>query len=70
MSSQRSWNHRSESLGRPNYRCNALSYAGDLWTVARTGGSAIRITSGIGTESEPAFSPDGSLSQATPLPMG
>ena len=37
----------------------AFSYAGDLWTVARTGGTAIRITSGVGTESEPAFSPDG-----------
>jgi tricorn protease len=36
-----------------------FAYAGDLWSVARTGGTATRLTSGIGVESEPAFSPDG-----------
>ncbi len=36
-----------------------FSYAGDLWTVPRSGGAAIRLTSGIGVETEPAFSPDG-----------
>jgi tricorn protease len=34
-------------------------YAGDLWKVPRTGGSAERLTSGMGTESAPIFSPDG-----------
>ena len=35
-------------------------YAGDLWSVPRTGGDAVRLTSGPGVESDPAFSPDGS----------
>jgi len=34
-------------------------YAGDLWKVPRAGGSAVRLTSNIGTESSPVFSPDG-----------
>jgi tricorn protease len=37
-----------------------FSYAGDLWTVLREGGSAVRLTSGQGFESNPVFSPDGS----------
>ena len=36
-----------------------FSYAGDLWSVPRTGGVATRLTSGVGVESEAAFSPDG-----------
>ncbi|MBV8820767.1 MAG: PD40 domain-containing protein, partial [Acidobacteriaceae bacterium] len=36
-----------------------FSYAGDLWSVPRTGGDAVRLTSGAGVESEPQFSPDG-----------
>lgn len=35
-------------------------FAGDLWSVERKGGEAVRLTSGRGIESEPAFSPDGS----------
>lgn len=35
-------------------------YAGDLWSVPRTGGDARRLTSGVGTEIGPHFSPDGS----------
>ena len=38
-----------------------FSYAGDLWKVPRDGGEAVRLTSGIGVESEPYFSPDGAL---------
>ncbi|MEI9984222.1 MAG: hypothetical protein WDN69_14030 [Aliidongia sp.] len=38
----------------------AFSYAGDLWTVPRAGGRAARLTTGVGIESTPNFSPDGS----------
>jgi tricorn protease len=34
-------------------------YAGDLWIVPRDGGEATRLTTGIGAESNPLFSPDG-----------
>ena len=37
----------------------AFAYAGELWTVSRDGGDAIRITSAPGVKSEPKFSPDG-----------
>jgi len=37
----------------------AFVYAGDLWTVPRAGGEAIRLTTGVGTETRPYFSPDG-----------
>ena len=37
----------------------AFSYGGDIWTVARAGGRATRITTGVGVESGPLFSPDG-----------
>jgi tricorn protease len=38
-----------------------FAYAGDLWIVPRTGGSAERLTTGPGTEGLPIFSPDGSM---------
>ncbi|MGI8744614.1 MAG: S41 family peptidase [Bryobacteraceae bacterium] len=38
-----------------------FAYAGDLWSVPREGGDAIRLTAGTGTETDPIFSPDGSL---------
>jgi tricorn protease len=37
----------------------AFSFAGDLWVVGRDGGEARRLTSGVGTETDPVFSPDG-----------
>jgi tricorn protease len=39
----------------------AFEYAGDLWVVPRSGGSARRLTSTPGMETEPQFSPDGTL---------
>jgi len=36
-----------------------FSYSGDLWTVNRKGGTAVRLTSGAGIENLPVFSPDG-----------
>ena len=36
-------------------------YAGDVWTVPKTGGTATRISSPAGLESFPKFSPDGKL---------
>ncbi|HET6328115.1 MAG TPA: PDZ domain-containing protein, partial [Planctomycetaceae bacterium] len=39
----------------------AFSYAGDLWTVDRAGGDARRLTAGVGLESYPVFSPDGTM---------
>ena len=51
---------------RPLFQSPALSreaiafgYAQDLWTVPREGGRAVRLTSGVGLESAPIFSPDG-----------
>jgi tricorn protease len=38
-----------------------FNYAGDLWIVPREGGDARRLTSGIGIETFPYFSPDGSM---------
>ncbi len=38
-----------------------FAYAGDLWSVPREGGDAVRLTSGAGIETDPAFSPDGNL---------
>jgi tricorn protease len=38
-----------------------FAYAGDLWIVPREGGDARRLTTGIGTETDPVFSPDGAM---------
>ncbi|HEX9944500.1 MAG TPA: PDZ domain-containing protein [Thermoanaerobaculia bacterium] len=37
----------------------AFTYAGDLWVVPREGGDARRLTTGLGVETDPRFSPDG-----------
>ncbi|MFZ0211940.1 MAG: PDZ domain-containing protein [Candidatus Acidiferrales bacterium] len=34
-------------------------YGGELWSVGRDGGDAIRLTTGVGIQSDPHFSPDG-----------
>ncbi|HEX4019725.1 MAG TPA: PDZ domain-containing protein [Acidobacteriaceae bacterium] len=36
-----------------------FAYAGDLWTVGKEGGAAIKLTSGPSQKSNPKFSPDG-----------
>ncbi|MBK9313140.1 MAG: PD40 domain-containing protein [Acidobacteria bacterium] len=36
-----------------------FSYAGDLWIVGREGGVASQLTTGVGFENGPIFSPDG-----------
>ena len=36
-----------------------FAYGGDIWTVQKSGGAAIRITSTAAVESNPHFSPDG-----------
>ncbi|HKG21850.1 MAG TPA: DPP IV N-terminal domain-containing protein, partial [Blastocatellia bacterium] len=47
---------RTPSLSKTHI---AFSYAGDLWIVGREGGEATRLTTGVGTETNPLFSPDG-----------
>lgn len=37
-----------------------FAYANDLWSVNRDGGDAVRLTTGVGVETDPIFSPDGS----------
>src|SRR6266852_2404142 len=37
----------------------AFVYAGDIWLVPKTGGTAIRLSSPAGEETFPRFSPDG-----------
>ena len=39
----------------------AFSYGGDLWIVDRSGGDAKRLTSDVGIEIDPVFSPDGTM---------
>jgi len=38
-----------------------FNYGSDLWIVSRDGGDARRLTSDVGEETDPAFSPDGSM---------
>ena len=48
---------------RPTFNGNLIvfSYAGDLWTVDRRGGHCSRLTTGTGIETDPVFSPDGTM---------
>ncbi|MGH9947270.1 MAG: S41 family peptidase, partial [Pyrinomonadaceae bacterium] len=47
---------RQPTMNRTN---SVFVFAGDLWSVPRGGGAAIRLTSGRGNEASPMFSPDG-----------
>jgi tricorn protease len=38
-----------------------FNYGGNLWIVGRGGGDARRLTSGVGSETVPSFSPDGMM---------
>ena len=38
-----------------------FAYAGDLWIAPRDGGPAIHLTTGVGIENDPCFSPDGTM---------
>jgi tricorn protease len=49
---------RSPSISRTDI---VFSYGGDLWIVPRSGGDARPLTSGIGEETNPYFSPDGTM---------
>ncbi len=48
-------------LRQPSLSAEAIAFvfAGDLWTVARGGGEATRLTADVGFEQDPVFSPDG-----------
>src|SRR5476649_1651038 len=48
--------YRSPTMNKTDI---VFAFAGDLWKVSRGGGAADRLTSGIGTEGSPKFSPDG-----------
>ena len=37
----------------------AFVHANDIWIVGRDGGDAVRLTTAVGAETDPAFSPDG-----------
>jgi len=52
------WLMRHPALSKTHV---VFSYAGDLWIVSREGGDAARLTTGVGNESSPFFSPDGKL---------
>src|SRR3984893_4767095 len=53
--------HDTRLLSEPAISADRIAfiYAGDLWTADRDGRSVRRLTSDVGAESSPAFSPDG-----------
>lgn len=54
-------NERPLLMQQPTLNATRIvfAYGGDLWSVGREGGAAIRLTSGLGDKSNPKFSPDG-----------
>ncbi len=55
--------HDTRMLTQPAISGNhiAFAYAGDLWIASTSGSDVRRLTSHIGTETNPRFSPDGTL---------
>jgi tricorn protease len=51
------WLFQKPALSRTHI---VFVFAGDLWSVPREGGAALRLTSSPGYETNPVFSPDGS----------
>ena len=53
--------HDTRLLAEPAVSATRIAfiYAGDLWTCDFDGGNVRRLTSDVGSESRPAFSPDG-----------
>ncbi|MBO6584654.1 MAG: PDZ domain-containing protein [Gracilimonas sp.] len=53
----------TQLLREPTISENSIVFvhANDLWKVDKAGGDAVRLTSNIGGESNPHFSPDGSM---------
>jgi len=53
--------HPPQLLHHPTVNSTQIvfEYAGDLWSVPRAGGVALRLTAGNGAASGPIFSPDG-----------
>src|ERR1700731_2349798 len=53
--------HDTRLLSEPAISADRIAciYAGDLWTCDRDGRNVRRLTSDVGPESSPAFSPDG-----------
>ena len=50
----------SRSTSRPNGQTIVFDILGDLYTIPIAGGKATRITSGMGWDQQPRYSPDGS----------
>ncbi len=50
------WLFQSPALSQTHV---VFAFGGDLWSVARAGGEAKRLTSSMGIETNPVFSPDG-----------
>ena len=55
--------HKPLLLQHPSISATKIvfAFAGDLWITGREGGTASRLTTGIGIENDPVFSPDGAL---------
>ena len=53
---QESMLYQSPTMNRTHI---TFVFAGDLWRVARSGGDAERLTTAVGPEASPYYSPDG-----------
>ena len=50
--------YRSPSMNQTHV---AFGFGGDIFTVPKSGGRAMRLTSSVGNESGPRYSPDGTM---------